>query len=97
MEPETNLNTPNMSLGFCAGFVFRLVSLGLLFSLIPLIFVNLPVRILFLSSPTFFYNIIMVTLNCLAIFVCFAFAAKLLFSWGVKGYQFKIFEGNLDN
>jgi hypothetical protein len=80
----------NINFSVYMHFAFRVLALGSLISIIPLVFVNLPLRVAFLGFPTFFYVLIMFFLNIAAFVVCFAFASKLILSWGVKEHAFTI-------
>jgi|GEM_PF-1657386 len=71
-------------------FAFRVLALGSLISIIPLVFVNVPLRIVFLGFPAFFYVFIMLFLNVATFVACFAFTCKLVLSSGIKEYAFTI-------
>ncbi len=80
----------NINFSIYMHFTFRVLVLGALISILPLVFINLPLRILFLGLPTFFYLFVMFVLNVAALLVCFAFASKLILSFGVKEHAFSI-------
>lgn len=80
----------NINFSFYMHFALRVLALGLLFSVIPLVFVNLPLRAALLGFPKIFYVLIMFCLNIATFVACFAFACKLILSWGVKEYAFTI-------
>lgn len=80
----------NINFNVYMHFAFRVLALGSLISIIPLVFVNLPLRIAFLGFPTFFYVLIMLVLNVATFVACFALACKLILSWGVKEHAFTI-------
>lgn len=84
------LQKDNINFSVYMHFAFRVLALGSLISIIPLVFVNLPLRVAFLGFPTILYVLIMFFLNVAAFIVCFAFASKLICSWGVKEYAFTI-------
>ncbi|MDZ4151184.1 hypothetical protein [Methylicorpusculum sp.] len=80
----------NINFSIYMHFAFRVLVLGSLISILPLVFVNLPLRVAFLGFPTFFYVLIMLALNVATFVACFAFACKLILSWGVKEHAFSI-------
>lgn len=96
MKSENSSGSQTVSFSFYVGFGLKLLALGLLLSLVPLLFVNLPLRMLFIGFATPIYSVIMFALNVVAVLVCLGFAAKLLFSWGVSGHKFLILPANLE-
>lgn len=89
MEKTQSTNRPEATLGFAAKFVLKLFWLTLLFSIIPLIFVNLPLGMFLINFGKISMPLIILA-NILAIFLSGALAAKLIFAWGVNGFEFNI-------
>lgn len=89
MKKIQSTNQPEATLGFAAKFFLKLFGLTLLFSIIPLLFVNLPLGI-FLINFGKISILLIILANLLAIFLSGALAAKLIFAWGVNGFEFKI-------
>jgi len=89
MEKIQSTNRPEASLGFAAKFFIKLFWLTLLFSIIPLLFVNLPLGMFLINFGKISILLIMLA-NLLAVFLSGALAAKLIFAWGVGGFEFHI-------
>jgi len=89
MEKIQSTNRPEATLGFAAKFVLKLFGLTLLFSIIPLLFVNLPLGMFFINFGKISILLIILA-NLLAVFLSGALAAKLIFAWGVNGFEFNI-------
>lgn len=89
MEKIQSTNRPEATLGFAAKFFLKLFWLTLLFSIIPLLFVNLPLGMLLINFGKISILLIILA-NLLAIFLSGALAAKLIFAWGVNGFEFNI-------
>jgi hypothetical protein len=89
MEKTQSTNPPEATLGFAARFILKLFGLTLLFSIIPLLFVNLPLGMLLINFGKISILLIILA-NLLAIFLSGALAAKLIFAWGVNGFEFNI-------
>ena len=82
-------NQIEATLGFAAKFILKLFSFTLLFSIVPLLFVNLPLRMLFINFDSL-YTPLMWLANSLSVFFSGALAAKLIFAWGLNGFAFSI-------
>ncbi|MCJ0879633.1 hypothetical protein MRX33_19095 [Pseudomonas sp. JI-2] len=89
MEKIQSTSRPEASLGFAAKFFIKLFWLTLLFSIIPLLFVNLPLGMFLINFGKISILLIMLA-NLLAVFLSGALAAKLIFAWGVGGFEFHI-------
>jgi len=89
MEKAQSTNRPEASLGFAAKFILKLFGLTLLLSIIPLLFVNLPLG-MFLINFGKISILLIILANLLAVFLSGALAAKLIFAWGVNGFEFNI-------
>lgn len=94
MQSENDVASPTLAFRFYVGFALKLLALGTLLSVIPLVFVNIPMRTLFFEFSGPIYTLIMFALNATVVLVCFGVAAKLLFSWGVSGHKFSILPVN---
>ena len=70
-------NQIEATLGFAATFIFKLFSFTLLFSIVPLLFVNLPLRMLFINVESL-YTPLMWLANFLSVFFSGALTAKLI-------------------
>lgn len=89
MEKAQSTSRPEATLGLAAKFVLKLFGLTLLFSIIPLLFVNLPLGMLLINFGKI--SILLIPLaNLLAVFLSGALAAKLIFAWGVGDFEFSI-------
>lgn len=89
MEKVQLANQTEATLGFALKFFLKLISLTLLLSIIPLLFVNLPLRMFFINFGSL-YTPLMLSVNLLAIILSGSLAAKLIFAWGVSGFVIKI-------
>lgn len=89
MNKSQSENKTEATLGFAATFFLKLFFLTVLFSIVPLLFVNLPLG-MFLTNFGRLYIPLMLLANLLAVFLSGAFAAKLIFAWGVNGFVFHI-------
>lgn len=76
-------------LGLATRFVLKLFVFGTLISLVPLLFVNLPLQMLLISLGSTVYLVGIVGANIAALVLSFALAAKLIFAWGVAGQRFR--------
>jgi hypothetical protein len=79
-----------INFSFYMHFAFRILALGTLISIIPLVFINLPMMAALLGLPSFFHVLIILSLNITTFIACFALASKLILSWGVKGHAFNV-------
>lgn len=89
MEIILSVSKSEATLGFAAKFFLKLFGLTLLFSIVPLIFVNLPLNMFLMNFGSLYIPLIFIT-NFLAVLLSGALAAKLIFAWGVNGYAFNI-------
>ncbi|CAN7353730.1 hypothetical protein LJR071_001985 [Pseudomonas sp. LjRoot71] len=89
MEKAQSTHRPEATLSFAAKFVLKLFGLTILFSIIPLLFVNLPLG-MFLMNFGKISILLIILANFFAIFLSGALAAKLIFAWGVSGFEFNI-------
>lgn len=89
-SPSYEAKHHEASLGFCTRFVLKLLLLGSLISIVPLIFVNLPLMVSVMDLAPRLIFVCLFFLNLIAIVLSFALAAKLIFSWGLKGATFSI-------
>ncbi|UTW05968.1 hypothetical protein [Pseudomonas benzenivorans] len=89
MEENASETKPEATFGLAAKFALRLLALTILFSIIPLLFVNLPLN-MFLTNFGNLYIPAMLVANCLAVFLSCALAIKLILAWGVGGFQFTL-------
>lgn len=89
MEKPQSISRPEATLGFAAKFVLKLFGLTVLFSIIPLLFANLPL-LMFLVNFGEISVLLICLANLLAVFMSGALAAKLIFAWGVNGFEFHI-------
>lgn len=89
MKQSQSENKTEATLGFAAKFFLKLLGLMILFSIVPLLFVNLPLG-MFLANFGNLYIPLILFSNLLAVFFSGAFATKLIFAWGVNGCVFKI-------
>ena len=95
MEKNQLTNHTEATFGFAAKFVLRLFGLTLLFSIVPLLFVNLPLG-MFLANFGKLSILLMLLGNLMAVFLSGALAAKLIFAWGVNGFAFNIARENAE-
>lgn len=95
MEKTLATSRTEASLGFAAKFVLKLFGLTVLFSIIPLLFVNLPLLMLLMNFGEISVLLIFLA-NVLAVFTSGALAAKLIFAWGVNGFEFDIIKARAE-
>lgn len=89
MKQSQSENKTEATLGLAAKFFLKLLGLTILFSIVPLLFVNLPLGMLLANFGNLYIPLIVFS-NLLAVFFSGAFATKLIFAWGVNGCVFKI-------
>ncbi len=89
MESTSAIKRPEASFGFALKFALKFFGLTLLLSIIPLLFVNLPLAMFLINVGNVSVLLIPVA-NVVVFVVCAALAAKLIFAWGVNGCEFNI-------
>lgn len=89
MEKIQPKSRAEVTFGFAAKFFLKIFGLTLLFSVVPLLFVNLPLGMFLVNLGKLSVPLIIMA-NLLAIFLSGALAAKLIFVWGVNGFEFSI-------
>ena len=89
MESAPPAKRPEASFGFALKFALKFFGLTLLLSIIPLLFVNLPLAMSLIDFGKVSILLIPIA-NVLAVVLCAALSAKLIFAWGVNGCEFYI-------
>ncbi|WP_313038374.1 hypothetical protein [Stutzerimonas nitrititolerans] len=89
MEKILSVRKSEATLGFSAKFFLKLLGFTFLFSIVPLIFVNLPLNMFLMNFGSLYIPLFFLT-NFLAVLLSGTLAAKLIFAWGVNGYAFNI-------